>query len=94
MCRNKTTKLIRDWIRNHQCYGAYPHLEELQLGDTETYINFLLMNSSTFEKLPSLVGPQITFHDTYLQEAIPAWEISWFTFSAVRVDTVVLYVCI
>ena len=34
---------ISDWIRNYQYYGAYHHLvyKELEVGDTDTYRNFL-----------------------------------------------------
>ena len=75
-CRNISV-WIRVWIRNHECCSAYHYrLQELQLGDRETHINFLLMNTSTFEELLSLVGPQITFRDIHLWEAIPAEENS------------------
>ena len=89
-CRNRTV-WIKDWIRNRHCYGAYHHLvQEFQLGDTNTYRNVMLMNSSTFEELLSFVEPQITFHDTHLREAIPAVEMSWFTFSSVHVAAIIL----
>ena len=83
------------------CIGSFlPHqflihqaevlVQELQLGDTETYRNVLLMDSFTFEELLSLVRPQITFHDAHLQEAILAGEMNWFTFFAVHIAAIVL----
>ena len=65
-------------------------MQEVQLGDTDTYRNFLLIDSSTFEESLSVVGPQITFRDTHLWEAILAEEMSCFTFSAVHVAAIVL----
>ena len=93
-CRKRTV-WIKDWIGNHQYYMVHiNHLvQELQLGEMETYRNFLLMDSSTFELL-SFVGPQIYFHDTHLWEVILAGEMIWFTFSAVHVTATVLYMCV
>ena len=65
-------------------------MHELQFGDTDTYTNFLLIDSSTFEELMSVVGPQITFHDSHLWKAILAEEMSCFKFSAVHVAAIVL----
>ena len=73
--RRKQTVWVREWVRNHQRYGAYHQLvQELRLGDHVTYKNFLRMDIATFDELLDLVTPYITYTDTNMRCAIPPGE--------------------
>ena len=69
-------------------------IQELELGDTDTYRNVLFMDTFNFEELLSLAEPQIIFHGTHLLKAIPPGKMSWFAFSAVHVAAIILCVCL
>ena len=49
-------------------------MQELRLGDSESYRHFLRMDMSTFDELLSMVGPHITYQDTNMRQAISAGE--------------------
>lgn len=74
--RRRNRKIwTRKWILNRPKQGAYLNLiDELCLGDTASYTNFLRMDSGTFNELLNLVGPSITKKDTQMRSAIPAGE--------------------
>lgn len=63
--RKKKRKQKRFWVRNifanRKNQGAfYNLLQEMRLGDSEKYYNYLRMSSETFKKLLRIVGPRLT----------------------------------
>ena len=66
---------IKNWINKRSIHGAYHQLmKELSCLDVLGYINFVRMDSTSFETLIIMVGPKVKRQDTVMRKAISPGE--------------------
>ena len=66
---------VRPIFRRRLQLGEYHHLvQEMRVGDTESYIRYFRMDPRQFDQLLKFVGPKISKLDTNWRKSISAGE--------------------
>lgn len=70
-CRRRRRVWVRPWIERRGVKGIHENLiKEIVTEDQKSYINYLRMDSNTFEYILSKVSPFIKRQDTHLRNSI------------------------